>query len=295
MRKQYSMSGGRAATGFFLAIVPAIAASGVVELQSNGQCLATCTYTGMTVSDRTSSGGRDFVVACSSSSASCPQTGLTSQTITFGTAPTVQVGGTGTITIASSGASGNQVVLTSSDTNICTISGTTVTGVTAGTCTIYANQAGNAQYSAATQTSQSFSISAQGGGSCDYPTSQQLTLSTRASVQIGTGNNPQSGTVTFWFDFPSEENLGSKVGWTGNRLDTVHPPGGYTVTISQCVGSTVSVVPGCTMTSGVPIVFVKSSYSGNYCKLQPGSRYFLNNIPTTNTDSWGLLYSLSPA
>ncbi|MBE0528261.1 MAG: hypothetical protein IH629_03540, partial [Thermoleophilia bacterium] len=78
---------------------------------------------------------------------------------TFGTAPSVTVGGTGTVT-ATGGASGNPVVLMSLAAGTCTISGTTVTGVAAGTCTIAANQAGSADYAAAPQATQSFSIAA---------------------------------------------------------------------------------------------------------------------------------------
>jgi hypothetical protein len=82
------------------------------------------------------------------------------QAITFGTAPTIIVGGTGTAS-ATAGGSGNPVVFGSQTPSVCTVSGTngsTVTGVSTGTCTIAANQAGNAGYAAASQTTQSFTI-----------------------------------------------------------------------------------------------------------------------------------------
>ena len=85
---------------------------------------------------------------------------LSSQVLTFGTAPTVAVTGTGVLS-ATGGASGNAVTFTSITTSICTASGTngsTVTGVAAGTCTIAADQAGNASYAAAAQVTQSFSV-----------------------------------------------------------------------------------------------------------------------------------------
>jgi len=41
---------------------------------------------------------------------------------------------------------------------VCTISGTTVTGVAAGTCTIAADQAGNANYATAMQVTQSILV-----------------------------------------------------------------------------------------------------------------------------------------
>ena len=79
------------------------------------------------------------------------------QTISFGTAPIVTVDGTGTVS-AAGGASGNAVIFTSITPGVCTVSGTTVTGVSAGTCTIAANQAGNAGYNAAPQATQGFAI-----------------------------------------------------------------------------------------------------------------------------------------
>ncbi|WP_295394419.1 right-handed parallel beta-helix repeat-containing protein [uncultured Thiodictyon sp.] len=85
---------------------------------------------------------------------------LIDQTITFDPAPTIIIGGIGTVT-ATGGASGNPVIFTSQTTGVCTSSGTngsTITGVTAGTCTIAANQAGNATYNPAPQVTQSFSI-----------------------------------------------------------------------------------------------------------------------------------------
>ena len=79
------------------------------------------------------------------------------QTITFGTVPTVIVGGTGTVT-ATGGASGNPVTFSSTTPGVCTVSGSTVTGVSVGACTIAANQAGNANYNAATQATQTFTV-----------------------------------------------------------------------------------------------------------------------------------------
>lgn len=89
-------------------------------------------------------------------------TSLAAQIITFGTAPVVTVGGTGSVA-ASGGGSGNPVIFTSNTQAICTVSGVngaTVTGVAQGSCTIVANQAGDATYSAATPVTQTFPIGA---------------------------------------------------------------------------------------------------------------------------------------
>lgn len=56
--------------------------------------------------------------------------------------------------------SGNPITYSSLTAGVCTVSGTTVTMVSAGTCTLAANQAGNAGYAAASQVTQSVVISA---------------------------------------------------------------------------------------------------------------------------------------
>ena len=70
---------------------------------------------------------------------------------------TLLVGGTTTVSPATA-TSGLAVTFTSTTTGVCTVSGTTVTGVGAGTCNISANQAGNANYNAATQVTGSITV-----------------------------------------------------------------------------------------------------------------------------------------
>ncbi len=98
------------------------------------------------------------------------------QKITFGTAPTVIVGGTGTVSATAS--SGLAVTFTSSTPGICTVSGNTVTGVAAGTCTIAANQADNSSYSPAPTVTQDISVKA----------AQSVTFGAAPSIAVdGTG------------------------------------------------------------------------------------------------------------
>jgi hypothetical protein len=66
------------------------------------------------------------------------------------------VGGTGTVSATAT--SGFAVSFSSTTPSICSVSGGSVTGITAGTCIIAANQAGDASYSAAMQMTQSISI-----------------------------------------------------------------------------------------------------------------------------------------
>jgi hypothetical protein len=79
-----------------------------------------------------------------------------SQTITFG-ALSSQPYGT-PVTISATASSGLAVVFYSLTPHVCTVSGTTVTLVAVGTCTIEATQAGNVDYAAATPVSQSFHV-----------------------------------------------------------------------------------------------------------------------------------------
>jgi outer membrane protein OmpA-like peptidoglycan-associated protein len=84
------------------------------------------------------------------------------QSITgFSTAPSNAIVGGLTYSVsATGGGSGNAVTFTidASSSSVCTISGAVVTFIGVGTCTIDANQLGNATYSAAPQAQQSFSV-----------------------------------------------------------------------------------------------------------------------------------------
>jgi hypothetical protein len=88
------------------------------------------------------------------------EAGFLSQTLQFGPAPVVSAGGTDAVTVVA-GASSSPVVVTSQTPAICTVAGGVVTGVTAGTCTLIANQAADVDYTAAPQVSQSFQVLAQ--------------------------------------------------------------------------------------------------------------------------------------
>ncbi len=86
------------------------------------------------------------------------------QVITLSAAPNLTVGSTGSLS-ATGGASGNAVTFASTTPGVCTVSGKTVTGVSAGSCLVAANQNGNTSYSAAPQVTQTFVVSATVPGS----------------------------------------------------------------------------------------------------------------------------------
>ena len=59
---------------------------------------------------------------------------------------------------ATGGNSGNPVTFSSQTPSVCSVLGNTVTGIVVGTCTIAADQLGNASYAAAQTVTQSFSV-----------------------------------------------------------------------------------------------------------------------------------------
>ena len=87
------------------------------------------------------------------------------QSITFTTigravvpAPLTQLFGTKSVTVVASASSGLSVSFSSSTPTVCTVTGSTVTMLTLGDCTINANQAGGSGWDAAPQVSQTFTI-----------------------------------------------------------------------------------------------------------------------------------------
>jgi hypothetical protein len=99
-----------------------------------------------------------------------------SQTITFGSLSS-QALGTAPFTVGATASSGLTVSFASTTTPVCTLSGTTVTLVAVGQCSIQATQAGNANYAAATPVTESFQVTA---------ASQTITFGSLSSQALGT-------------------------------------------------------------------------------------------------------------
>jgi hypothetical protein len=84
---------------------------------------------------------------------------LQAQTITFPQPADTRVD-QGPVALGATASSGLAVSYSSSTTGVCTVSGSSVTLLATGTCTIAADQAGNGSYSAATTVSRSFQVTA---------------------------------------------------------------------------------------------------------------------------------------
>jgi hypothetical protein len=80
------------------------------------------------------------------------------QAITFPAIASQTYTSGGTFPVAATSTSGLTVTFTSTTPAVCTVSGTAVTMVASGTCTIYSDQAGNANYLAAVTVSQTITI-----------------------------------------------------------------------------------------------------------------------------------------
>ncbi|MEQ1515317.1 MAG: putative Ig domain-containing protein, partial [Usitatibacteraceae bacterium] len=122
--------------------------------------------------------------------------GLIPQTITFGAQTSPQPfsagGAFAILPLAIGGGSGNAVMYTSTTPGVCNVTGTTVSILAAGTCTIAANQAGSATHSAAAQVTQNVIINATVPSAptigAATPGDGQATVAFTASISSGGAN-----------------------------------------------------------------------------------------------------------
>ena len=122
--------------------------------------------------------------------------GVASQTINFGPAPTPTFAAGGGFQVFASATSGLPITYSSLTPALCDAHGSTILMIGAGTCTIAANQPGNANYTVASQVTQSITVA--------QAQPQPLTLSaSSASITVGgtstlsaTGGIP-GGSVTY--------------------------------------------------------------------------------------------------
>ena len=194
--------------------------------------------------------------ASTSSNAAVP---ASSQTITFPNPGSQTFGTTPDLRVVNGGASatsGLDVTFTSSTTGVCTVTSEGVlTFVTVGSCTILADQAGDASYLAATQVSRTFTVNAVVAGA---PTSVVATAGdTQASVSFAAPTNTGGTTITGYTvtvspnDVAPVNGAGSPIVVTGL---TNGQPYTFTVTADNSAGtgpsssSSNSITPAATQT-----------------------------------------------
>jgi hypothetical protein len=121
--------------------------AGVVTYQHVGTCIVDASQAG--TDDYADAGQAQQTVAV----------GKGSQAVNFASTAPANAKVSGTYTVSATGtASGIPVTVTSATPSVCTISGSTVTFVGAGDCTLDANQAGNDDYLPATTAHQTFNV-----------------------------------------------------------------------------------------------------------------------------------------
>ncbi|WP_448665067.1 Ig-like domain-containing protein [Sphingomonas sp. CJ20] len=101
------------------------------------------------------------------------------------------------LTLAASVNSGLTVVFTSATTGVCTVSGTSLTLLTPGTCTINANQAGDANWSAATQVQRSFAVTASPVTTVQAQAAVNATVGTALTAIVPVTASGGTGTLTY--------------------------------------------------------------------------------------------------
>ncbi len=116
-----------------------------VTLLSAGACLITATQPGDATFAAATPVTRSFTITPAS------------QTIVF-TQPANAVLGSGAVTLTATASSGLSVTFASTLPTVCTVSNSTVTQVSVGSCAITASQPGNAGYAAATSVTQAFFV-----------------------------------------------------------------------------------------------------------------------------------------
>lgn len=152
------------------------------------------------------------------------------QTITF-TQPSSLANGSSQ-TLSYSASSGLTVTITNNSSSKCSVSGTSVTGNSVGTCDLTASQAGNSNYSAATDVNRTFEITAPGrslrsqsinlsGGTLPYLTTVSMS---------GTG---YSGTGSITFSLNS-----GNCSLSGNQITAQGSSGSCIVTVNIASDST---------------------------------------------------------
>ncbi len=217
------------------------------------------------------------------------------QAITF-SAIAAQTVGT-PLTLRATATSGLAVSFGSSTGSICAVSGTSVTLLSPGTCTIVASQPGNSTYAAATPVTQSFTVNGnvQSQAITFNPIPAQavgatLTVSATASSGLAVtftivpnGNCSLSGSVV---TFLNAGNCGVIASQAGNSSYAAAPAVGQIIVVNNSASQTItfnaipaqkvgaSLTVSASASSGLPVTF--SIVPNGNCSLSGSSVTFLN-------------------
>ncbi|GFO56426.1 hypothetical protein GMSM_34330 [Geomonas sp. Red276] len=208
----------------------AITAAGSCQVASGGSATAVIRVTASsgTCTVRFNQPGNTNYLAANEATSSATAT-IASQTITFGILSD-RTFGAAPFPVSATATSSLTVGFASLTPSVCTVTGTTVTLVGVGTCTVQASQGGNSNYAAATPIDRSFQVAA---GALDHflvTASGPQTAGTPFSISV-TAQDSGNHTVT---GFSGSVNLTTTAGlvtpatigpfvngaWTGNAMVT---------------------------------------------------------------------------
>ncbi|HXU17948.1 MAG TPA: kelch repeat-containing protein [Terriglobales bacterium] len=263
-------TGGAAVTGATVNFT--VDGSGVGSAITNGSGVATfSTYNPSALSVAGHNVQASFAGATISSTAYAASTSslqtLTvtqaSQTIIFAALSNKNYGDAPFTVSATGGASGNPVTFTASPAGVCSSGGTngsTITITGAGNCTVTAHQAGNANYAAATDVPQSFTVNPATptvtvtDPTPTYDGSPHAATATAVGVD---GHTAVSGTFSFTYDGSSTAPTNAKTSYavvasfTSTDANYTNATGNGTLTIKQA-SSTTTVTGGTFTFDGNP-------------------------------------------
>lgn len=204
----------------------------------------------------------------------------TAQSITFA-ALGGKTYGDATFSVAATASSGLAVAFSSATTGVCSVTGSTVAILTAGTCTINADQAGDASFAAAPQVAQSFTV-----------TPKALTITATNDTKVyGATKSYGSGSTAFTsVGLVGAESIGTVTVTASGGTAASANVGSYSLTPSAATGGSfvasnyaITYVAGQLTVSTQAPAFSWSNYSTTYA---PNGTYILVS-PTVSTGGTG--------
>jgi len=220
------------------ALPPGLSLSAAGVLSGTPTASGSFNFTAMATSSNGYSGTRAYTLVISQIAQAI--TGFTATPAT----PTFSPGGTFALA-ASGGGSGNPVVFATSTPAICSVSGSTATMLSAGTCALTANQAGNANYLAAPQAALNVFIGAASQAITNFAANPSAPVYTPGGTfTVSATPGPSSSPVVFGSSSTAVCTV------AGNTV-TIVTAGNCTLTANQAADASYSAAPQVTLSVAI--------------------------------------------
>ncbi len=201
-------------------------------------------------------------------------------------APAFSSGGTFTVT-ATGGASGNPVTYASTTSSVCTVTGTTVTMLAAGSCALTANQTGNTSYSAAPQVALSVTIGQAAQAITAFAANPAApAFSSGGTFTVSATGGASGNTVTFASTSPT-------ICMVSGSTVTMVAAGSCALTADQAGNTSYSAAPQAALTVVIGKAMPVVSWTGNINKTY-GEAAFDLLLPTSNSPGAFTIISSNP-